>query len=452
MDLIKSIYFNDIDITNIFINKIKERNDFILNNKTFNINNSQHNYDFCIITYKNGSTRILNIDTYFNSNINYKLYLKTISNINLSNLNEAINHYILNGNILYDKKINTFRNLNIIPSEYDYYYELDAFKEQYYDNRNIIDIFNIICKDPKIAFKYFCFRYLDYIKHIKLPDIKLNSNKEAIVIEFRQFPHIEFLLRNTILKLGSEWSHTIVCGNGNYNMVNNIVNSITCNIRIIKYNIDNLDQSNYSKLLVSTDFWKQFVGEKLLIYQEDSCIFNTHIDDFIHYDYIGAPWPKQFNNPHNVGNGGFSLRSKSVMLEVIDKISIYNTQFSPHTSNYIKYNKLNTPPEDVYFSKNITEYKLGNVADWDTAHKFSVEILYYENPLAGHNFWLSYKNWKNLLYKKVVKQYHLDTLTQNISTKIQNMIRNDFIVDINNTDNHNTIAIISTNDYADLFI
>jgi len=34
--------------------------------------------------------------------------------------------------------------------------------------------------------------------------------------------------------------------------------------------------------------------------------------EFLDYDYIGASWP-QFDDGHNVGNGGFSLRSKRMM-------------------------------------------------------------------------------------------------------------------------------------------
>jgi hypothetical protein len=35
-------------------------------------------------------------------------------------------------------------------------------------------------------------------------------------------------------------------------------------------------------------------------------------DEFLDYDYIGATWP-QFDDEHNVGNGGFSLRSKRLL-------------------------------------------------------------------------------------------------------------------------------------------
>ena len=35
-------------------------------------------------------------------------------------------------------------------------------------------------------------------------------------------------------------------------------------------------------------------------------------EEFLAYDYIGATWP-QFDDGHNVGNGGFSLRSKRLL-------------------------------------------------------------------------------------------------------------------------------------------
>ena len=81
-----------------------------------------------------------------------------------------------------------------------------------------------------------------------------------------------------ILKIGSEWSHTIICGNLNYEFIKNMCKNISDNIKIIKLNYDNLNQSTYSKLLASIDFWNLFTGEKILLYQEDSCIFKSNIN------------------------------------------------------------------------------------------------------------------------------------------------------------------------------
>ena len=56
---------------------------------------------------------------------------------------------------------------------------------------------------------------------------------------------------------------------------------------------------------IETDF--------VLIIQYDGYIINPDLwtDKFINYDYIGAPW--WYNDLYNVGNGGFSLRSKKLL-------------------------------------------------------------------------------------------------------------------------------------------
>lgn len=57
----------------------------------------------------------------------------------------------------------------------------------------------------------------------------------------------------------------------------------------------------------------------ILFMEWDSCVLNpaAWTDNFLSYDYIGAPWPDHHDpgwpacgDHNNVGNGGFSLRSK----------------------------------------------------------------------------------------------------------------------------------------------
>jgi hypothetical protein len=57
---------------------------------------------------------------------------------------------------------------------------------------------------------------------------------------------------------------------------------------------------------VSTDF--------ALVVQWDGFVINPAMwqDEFLSWDYIGAPWP-QFRDGHDVGNGGFSLRSRRLL-------------------------------------------------------------------------------------------------------------------------------------------
>ena len=249
-----------------------------------------------------------------------------------------------------------------------------------------------------VAFRYLCYKYMENIRSIEIPEFIQGNELETVFIEFRKFPHIEFIIRNAILKLDNKWSHTIICGNTNYKLIKKICKKISSNIKILKTDFDNLKPSEYSKFLASNDFWDLLCGEKILIYQEDSFIFKDNINDFLEFDFIGAPFPKTENDtPNSVGNGGLSLRSKSIMKEVINTITMDETNFEDSTLSYMTMTNSYIPPEDVYFSKNMQELKIGKVADWNQAFQFSSERIYNPDSFAGHKFWLSNSKWKSQL-------------------------------------------------------
>lgn len=381
-------------------NKEKDIYIFYPTNKTFKIK-IINNDEFSFYIKTKNKINFKNIE---GDNKSYYKSCKNTQRINVKNKIKII------GNIIEGEKINKIyikilkkkltNNSDIILNELykndSYYNDISEFCKIY--GENIEDIFS----NKKIEFRYFCFRYIDYIKNLKLPNIEKNLNYEAVLIEYRIFPHIEFILRNIINKLGESWSHTIICGNINYNFMLRMCSKISSNIKIINSNYDNLNQSSYSTFLSSSNFWNLLTGEKILIYQEDSCIFKLNIEDFLDWDYIGAPWPEyQNDNKIGVGNGGFSLRTKKCMLDVIEKISINDTVFNSDTINYMKNTGQTIGPEDVYFTLNMINYNIGNVADRDVSSLFSTELIYNINSLGGHNFWLSTTNWKDYLYKHI---------------------------------------------------
>ena len=337
----------------------------------------------------------------------FELYIKNLTDDTIDTYDKAYTHFSTIGSTIYNDKMELLNKLNI--TDVNYYYELKSFIEAYieygFNGLDITKIFNMINQNPKYEYRYFCYRYLDYIRTFQIPDVAIGTKKEAVLIEFRKFPHLEFLIRNTIIKLPKDWSHTVICGEDNYDLIVQICTKISDKIKIKKYPYKNLSVNQYSLLLSSKEFWENLTGEKILIYQDDSCIFKSNIDDFLDFDYVGAPWPKHQNdNSLLVGNGGFSLRSRDVMIKVIDTISIIDTTYNSSTLEYMKNANLQIPPEDVYFSKNIIELQLGKVSDYDTANKFSVETQFNADPFAGHNFWISIKNWKEYMYKYVCIQ------------------------------------------------
>jgi len=226
----------------------------------------------------------------------------------------------------------------------------------------------------KIHHRYLCWKYLPNIRDRVITNVAQNSKYEAVIIECRSFPHIEFIIRNAIIKLGDEWCHSVVCGNQNHEYMTQICHSISPNIRIIKLDVDNLDPYvSYNELLTSEYFWNLFSSEKILIYQEDSCIFKTNINDFTEFDYIGAPWDhelewvKQSGLKIAAGNGGFSLRTRKLMLDIIKRY--------PRTSNEL---------EDVYFSRTIQDHYIGTFPSVYQAYEFSSEGIVNRNSYGGH--------------------------------------------------------------------
>lgn len=68
-------------------------------------------------------------------------------------------------------------------------------------------------------------------------------------------------------------------------------------------------KQEYSHFCIK-ELYKYFDTDHVLVIQHDGYVLNGDCwkDEFYEYDYIGAPWIYEHNR--NIGNGGFSLRSK----------------------------------------------------------------------------------------------------------------------------------------------
>jgi hypothetical protein len=73
------------------------------------------------------------------------------------------------------------------------------------------------------------------------------------------------------------------------------------------------DHRSYSHFILR-DLAEHVTHPHVLVVQWDGFIIDGSRwqDDFLDYDYIGAPWP-QFKDGQAVGNGGFSLRSRRLL-------------------------------------------------------------------------------------------------------------------------------------------
>lgn len=128
-------------------------------------------------------------------------------------------------------------------------------------------------------------------------------------------------------------------------------------------NIDKISNRREYDNFIIKEIYKYIKTDFLLIIQHDGIIYNTSAwnDNFLKYDYIGAPWPFRIKELNNVGNGGFSLRS---------------TKFMEECSKCLG-NNLCDENEDVYCCGTLYNHMISKkfqYADIKTAANFSTEI------------------------------------------------------------------------------
>jgi hypothetical protein len=223
---------------------------------------------------------------------------------------------------------------------------------------------------------------------------KKNIKYTAIIVEPRKHKALFFVLNNILENLSSEWNVIIMHGNLNKEYIKDIIENklykYKKRIELLSINKDNLSINEYNELLTSKQFYNNIPTELCLVFQTDSMINplnNTKINNFLKYDYVGAPWI----DTKKCGNGGFSLRRKSKMLEIIDNC--------PYTNI----------PEDVYFSNSYSNVSV-NKPDFELSKEFSSEQILNPASFGIHQPWCMNKNIEELekIFPGVQELYNLN--------------------------------------------
>ena len=231
-----------------------------------------------------------------------------------------------------------------------------------------------------------------------------NAKHTAIIIEPRKHKAVSFVLKNILENLDDTWNVIIHHGTLNEDYVKGILERDLSNYRnrisLENLGVDDLPRKELNRLLLDHKFLEKIPTEKFIFFQTDSMINpnNKHLlEKFMNYDYVGAPFtsvpldecikflnlniPKvDLTKEGFVGNGGFSFRKKSKMLEVLKDLDseIINT-----IVNEGKYG------EDLIFSLGTNNVKV-NKPTFEMAKEFSMEQAYVPKVFALH------APWKNL--------------------------------------------------------
>jgi len=161
---------------------------------------------------------------------------------------------------------------------------------------------------------------------------------------------------NSFAKYLPGWHGIFVGSNRNLSLIHDIPLLVT---------IDDINSLyEYNHVLTSSWFWEMFSKyDHVLICQHDSGLLREGIEEFLVWDYVGAPWPFMSYG----GNGGLSLRKVETMKKITSKF-----HFNHQNGN-----------EDIYFST-IMHDQLYNLAPRDVCAKFSVESAFVLGTLGYH--------------------------------------------------------------------
>ena len=213
----------------------------------------------------------------------------------------------------------------------------------------------------------------------KLICASADVHKCAVIVEGREQKCFQTIVKLTMHLLGSEWGLIVVCTERNVKYCKYLQDIDNV---IFKY-VENMeDVEDYNNLLLSSNFWEHSLEgtEQVLIFQTDAFVCQPGIEKFIGVDYIGA---RSLCN--QVMNGGFSLRRRQAMVDILSK-------FKPKLFEN----------EDVFFSR------LVQSPSYEAQDAFSVEqrdckIL----PFGVHKLWF---------YCPEAASWVFDRVLENLST------------------------------------
>jgi hypothetical protein len=235
--------------------------------------------------------------------------------------------------------------------------------------------------------------WLDYLHQFDLPaghfqNIPLLTNKHCVIIEPREHELLAPVIKNFMYLLQNKgWGLVVIHGTQNCDFIKEKLSGWQ-NVRYIQLNIDNLTMDEYNHIMTIPTIWERLTDlgcKHALMFQTDVLLLKDNADDFLKYDYIGAPWCQVMNGLELGFNGGFSLRNVSKMTAISTTCQslVYPiTGIDAINKQIVVQKKIN---EDVYYSYWATSGKIPiSIPSKEAAKCFSVETIYHEDPLGMH--------------------------------------------------------------------
>jgi hypothetical protein len=223
----------------------------------------------------------------------------------------------------------------------------------------------------------------------------MNSKNVATIIEDRPLANLAPLILHFASVLGPDWPIVL------FTTKDQAPNSVPFR-RAVKEGrviIKNLppgtafaDHSSVSEFLTRPWFWEQLApASHVLMFQADSILCansELRVDDFLKYDFVGAPIavPDSGDDGHGEGyNGGLSLRNRAMVLDIVNR---YSWTGEKETGEISTEGCVTKRPclkfEDQWFYHKMKEMEGARLPSVEVASTFAVETVWTDRPLGYH--------------------------------------------------------------------
>lgn len=190
------------------------------------------------------------------------------------------------------------------------------------------------------------------------------NRRAALIVETRPSFFLPKVIRNVMFFLGAGWNLYVLTGPLAVDPLRAALTGWNISLGVLPGSPGTLTRNDYSHLLTRPDLWTRFREEKVLVFQPDTILTGAGIEDWLEWDYIGAPCGTFDEN--YFACGGFSLRTRDAMIDALAGRQPVENE-----------------PEDTYFTQKVREIG-GRMPDVVTAARFCVESFYVGHPLGVH--------------------------------------------------------------------
>ncbi|KAI9850999.1 MAG: hypothetical protein M1838_004691 [Thelocarpon superellum] len=203
-----------------------------------------------------------------------------------------------------------------------------------------------------------------------------NSSRLALLVENRKMPNLVPLMLHMMSVVPPEWRFNFMGSEESVAQMNGSaairrhVSSGKLDLTLVPSNMSVASAEEISQFFTTLWLYDTVLApaEHLFVFQTDSILCansEQSLNDWIDYDWIGAPWMPE---DRWGGNGGLSLRRVSAIKEILQ-----------HQER-----RVDSQAEDGWLSDRLAARPGARVANASESGRFSSETLFSERPMAYH--------------------------------------------------------------------